>query len=118
MIAKSIKIFAVLSTFFFTNSSIAQVVENNIKSKVSDDDKVIELKPFMVRNTQGMGYTPGNTGGALKNSQPMMEIPAQILVVSNDLLRDISPINTATSDTLQYVGVGSFYKQHFCAVKE
>ena len=110
MIAKSIKIFAVLSTFFFTNSSIAQVVENNIKSKVSDDDKVIELKPFMVRNTQGMGYTPGNTGGALKNSQPMMEIPAQILVVSNDLLRDISPINTATSDTLQYVGVGSFYK--------
>ena len=59
MIAKSIKIFAVLSTFFFTNSSIAQVVENNIKSKVSDDDKVIELKPFMVRNTQGDGIYAG-----------------------------------------------------------
>ncbi|NBR10320.1 MAG: hypothetical protein EBT98_11855, partial [Opitutaceae bacterium] len=63
-------------------------------------EKVLELAPFEVRTTQGVGYSPGNSASALKTSEPLMKLPAQIILVSSDMIKDIG--SHYTSDILTY----------------
>lgn len=69
---------------------------------------VLELAPFEVRTTQGVGYSPGNSASALKTSEQLMKLPAQIILVSSDMIKDIG--SHYTSDILTYAGLVPFYR--------
>lgn len=69
---------------------------------------VLELAPFEVRTTQGVGYSPGNSASALKTSEQLMKLPAQIILVSSDMIKDIG--SHYTSDILTYAGLVPFFR--------
>jgi outer membrane receptor for ferric coprogen and ferric-rhodotorulic acid len=69
---------------------------------------VLELAPFEVRTTQGVGYSPGNSASALKTSEQLMKLPAQIILVSSDMIKDIG--SHYTSDILMYAGLVPFFR--------
>lgn len=71
-------------------------------------EKVLELAPFEVRTTQGVGYSPGNSASALKTSEPLMKLPAQIILVSSDMIKDIG--SHYTSDILTYAGLVPYFR--------
>jgi len=64
------------------------------------------MSAFEVRTTQGQGYTAGNAASALKSDSAIMDIPANILVVSSDMIKDTGLTNS--TDVLQYAGIGTF----------
>jgi outer membrane receptor for monomeric catechols len=69
------------------------------------EDLGLRMSAFEVRTTQGMGYSPGNSASALKTSESLMNLPAQIIVVTNDMIKDIGSNNA--SDVLSYAGSGA-----------
>ena len=71
-------------------------------------DEVIRMSAFEVRTTQGQGYTAGNSASALKTSDSLMKLPAQILVVTNDMVKDIGSHNA--SDILAFSGLVPYYR--------
>jgi iron complex outermembrane receptor protein len=72
------------------------------------DDLGLRMSAFEVRTTQGMGYSPGNSASALKTSESLMNLPAQIIVVTSDMIKDIGSNNA--SDVLSYAGLVPFYR--------
>ena len=75
---------------------------------LTGDDKVLMMSAFEVRTTQGKGYSPGNSASALKTSEPLMRLPAQIIVVTSDMIKDIGSHNA--SDVLSYAGLVPYYR--------
>jgi len=69
---------------------------------------VTVMSAFEVRTTQGQGYSPGNSASALKTSESLMNLPAQIIVLTSDMIRDINSGNA--SDVLSYAGLVPFYR--------
>jgi len=72
------------------------------------DDLGLRMSAFEVRTTQGMGYSPGNSASALKTSESLMNLPAQIIVVTSDMIKDIGSNNA--SDVLSYAGLVPYYR--------
>ncbi|MDB6168133.1 MAG: Outer rane receptor for ferric coprogen and ferric-rhodotorulic acid, partial [Verrucomicrobia bacterium] len=72
------------------------------------DDAILRMSAFEVRTTQGLGYSPGNSASALKTSEPLMKLPAQIILVTSDMIRDIGSHNA--SDVLAYAGLVPYYR--------
>jgi len=72
------------------------------------DDSVVKLSVFEVRTTQGQGYSAGNSASALKTSEPLMKLPAQIIVVTSDMIKDIGSNNA--SDVLAFAGLVPYYR--------
>jgi iron complex outermembrane recepter protein len=71
-------------------------------------DGVLQLSKFEVRSTQGVGYSAGNSASALKTSEPLMKLPAQIIVVTSDMIKDIG--SHYASDILAYAGLVPYYR--------
>jgi len=69
---------------------------------------VTVMSAFEVRTTQGQGYSAGNSASALKTSESLMNLPAQIIVLTSDMIRDINSGNA--SDVLSYAGLVPFYR--------
>ncbi|HEX7630892.1 MAG TPA: hypothetical protein VF388_02060, partial [Lacunisphaera sp.] len=72
------------------------------------DKSVLQLSKFEVRSTQGVGYSQGNSASALKTSESLMKLPAQIIVVTNDMIKDIG--SGFASDVLTYAGLVPYYR--------
>jgi outer membrane receptor protein involved in Fe transport len=72
------------------------------------DENVLQMSAFEVRTTQGKGYSPGNSASALKTSEPLMKLPAQIIVITSDMIKDIGSHNA--SDILSYAGLVPYYR--------
>jgi len=77
-----------------------------MKDELGDD--VVRMSAFEVRTTQGQGYTAGNSASALKTSDSLMKLPAQILVVTSDMVKDIGSHNA--SDILAFAGLVPYYR--------
>ena len=75
---------------------------------LAKDDNVLQMSAFEVRTTQGKGYSPGNSASALKTSEPLMKLPAQIIVLTSDMIKDIGSHNA--SDVLSYAGLVPYYR--------
>jgi outer membrane receptor for monomeric catechols len=73
-----------------------------------EDNTLLHLSKFEVRTTQGVGYSQGNSASALKTSEPLMKLPAQIIVVTNDMIKDIG--SHYASDVLTYAGLVPYYR--------
>ncbi|HND62728.1 MAG TPA: TonB-dependent receptor [Opitutaceae bacterium] len=78
------------------------------KETTPGSEKVYQMSAFEVRTTQGQGYSPGNSASALKTSEPLMKLPAQIIVVTSDMINDIGSHNA--SDVLSYAGLVPYYR--------
>lgn len=78
------------------------------ESAPGERDEAYRMSAFEVRTTQGTGYSAGNSASALKTSEPLMRLPAQIIVLTNDMVRDIGSNNA--SDVLSYAGLVPFYR--------
>ncbi|SDS49336.1 TonB-dependent receptor [Opitutus sp. GAS368] len=74
----------------------------------SEDNSLLHLTKFEVRSTQGVGYSQGNSASALKTSEPLMRLPAQIIVVTSDMIKDIG--SHFASDILSYAGLVPYYR--------
>lgn len=72
------------------------------------EDSILKMSAFEVRTTQGLGYSPGNSASALKTSESLMNLPAQIIIVTNDMIKDIG--STYASDVLSYAGLVPYYR--------
>jgi iron complex outermembrane receptor protein len=72
------------------------------------DDSISHMSAFEVRTTQGQGYSAGNSASALKTSEPLMNLPAQIIVLTSDMVNDIGSHNA--SDVLSYAGLVPYYR--------
>jgi iron complex outermembrane receptor protein len=70
--------------------------------------EVTVMSAFEVRTTQGQGYSAGNSASALKTSDSLMNLPAQIIVLTSDMIRDINSGNA--SDVLSYAGLVPYYR--------
>jgi iron complex outermembrane recepter protein len=73
-----------------------------------EDSSLLQLTKFEVRSTQGVGYSQGNSASALKTSEPLMKLPAQIIVVTSDMIKDIG--SHFASDILTYAGLVPYYR--------
>ena len=71
-------------------------------------EEVVQLSAFEVRTTANTGYSPGNIAQALRSNSNLMDTPNQIIVVTNDLIKDIGADNS--SDILAFAGIGSYYR--------
>ena len=78
------------------------------KPQGPDEEQLVQMSVFEVRNTQGQGYSTTNAASAFKTNQPLLALPQSILVVTSDLIRDIGYDNS--SDILQYAGVFPFFE--------
>jgi len=85
----------------------AQTADTSVPAAPTQDEAV-QMSAFEVRTTAGTGYSPGNIAQALRSNSSLMDTPNQIIVVTNDLIKDIGADNT--SDILAYAGVGSYYR--------
>ena len=74
----------------------------------TNEEQVVKMSAFEVRTTQGAGYSAGNAASALKGSKPLMDLPAQIIVLTSDIIKDIGAFKA--SDVLAYAGVSSYYR--------
>jgi outer membrane receptor for ferric coprogen and ferric-rhodotorulic acid len=71
-------------------------------------EDVVQMSSFVVRTTQGAGYSAGNAASALKNNQSLMDTPQQIIVITNDLIKDIGGV--ASTDVLQFAGASTYFR--------
>ena len=77
-------------------------------AKADEEEEINVMSAFEVRTTQGLGYSPGNSASALKTSESLMKLPAQIILVTSDMIRDIGSNNA--SDVLSYAGLVPFFR--------
>jgi outer membrane receptor for monomeric catechols len=94
---------AACATFLVAVSARAQTATG---APAAAQDPALQMSAFEVRTTQGQGYTAGNAASALKSDSAIMDIPANILVVSSDMIKDTGLTNS--TDVLQYAGIGTF----------
>lgn len=66
------------------------------------------MSAFEVRTTQGLGYSPGNSASALKTSESLMNLPAQVILLTSDMIKDIGSGNA--SDVLSYAGLVPYFR--------
>ena len=78
------------------------------KQGAARSEDIVKMSSFEVRTTAGTGYSAGNSASALKTSESLMNLPAQIIVITNDMVRDIGSNNA--SDILAYGGLVAFYR--------
>jgi len=71
-------------------------------------EDIVKMSALEVRTTAGQGYTDGNSASALKTSESLMDLPAQIIVVTSDMIKDIGSNNA--SDVLAFAGVTPYYR--------
>ncbi len=71
-------------------------------------EEIVKMSSFEVRTTAGTGYSNGNSASAMKTSESLMNLPAQVIVITNDMVRDIGSNNA--SDILAYGGLVPFYR--------
>jgi len=71
-------------------------------------EDIVKMSAFDVRTTAGQGYSAGNSASALKTSDSLMDLPAQIIVVTSDMIKDIGSNNA--SDVLAFAGVTPYYR--------
>lgn len=83
-------------------------VEKMANDTAASNNGDLFLTKFEVRSTQGIGYSEGNSASALKTSEPLMRLPAQIIVVTNDMVNDIG--SHYASDILTYAGLVPYYR--------
>lgn len=89
--------------------SVPAPVEKGPLTQVgTKSDPILKMTAFEVRTTQGRGYSQGNSASALKTSELLMNLPAQIIVLTNDMVKDISSNNA--SDILSYAGLVPYYR--------
>jgi len=74
----------------------------------STDESITRMSAFEVRTTAGQGYSAGNSASALKTSDSLMDLPAQVIVVTSDMIKDIGSNNA--SDVLAFAGVTPYYR--------
>jgi len=87
------------------------VAAPNSGPESSADDRSTDayrMSAFEVRTTQGTGYSAGNSASALKTSESLMRLPAQIIVLTSDMVKDIGSNNA--SDVLAFAGVVPFFR--------
>lgn len=77
-------------------------------SAAAKTDDITVMSAFEVRTTQGMGYSAGNSASALKTSESLMNLPAQVIVLTSDMVKDIGSGNA--SDVLSYAGLVPYYR--------
>jgi iron complex outermembrane receptor protein len=85
----------------------AQTAAKPDAGKEDDTNKILQLSKFEVTSTQDHGYIYNNSAGALKTSQPLLDIPQVDIVVTRDMLNDIR--FTTTSDVMRYFGIPHVY---------
>jgi len=90
-----------------TTVTTAAPVETAAQSQASQD-QVLQMSAFEVRTTAGEGYSAGNSASALKTSDSLMELPAQIVVVTSDMIHDIG--SHVSSDVLAMAGLVPYYR--------
>lgn len=99
--------------------AFAQAQENPPTETAAPDqatpDDVITMSNFVVRTTKGKGYSFGNAASAMKNNEPLMNTPQNIITITNDLVTDIGAV--ATTDILQYAGVATSYRGEAPAIR-
>ena len=71
-------------------------------------EETIELSAFEVTTTQGKGYVATNSASGFKTNEQLINIPQPILVVTQDLIRDIGYKDM--SDILQFAGVVTAFR--------
>lgn len=88
--------------------SVKPASDTTTAAAANGEDPNLILSKFEVRSTQGVGYSQGNSASALKTSEPLMKLPAQIIVVTNDMVNDIG--SHYASDILTYAGLVPYYR--------
>jgi iron complex outermembrane receptor protein len=91
-----------------STTSAAPGVTKPATAAEETSDGSLKMSAFEVRTTQGMGYSAGNSASALKTSEPLMKLPAQIIVLTSDMIKDIGSNNA--SDALSYAGLVPYYR--------
>jgi iron complex outermembrane receptor protein len=79
------------------------------------DNQVVQMSSFEVTSTQGKGYVSSNAARGFKTDQSLLEIPQTDIVMTNDLLEDLSFNNT--TDFLMFVGVQGVYEGETVAIR-
>ena len=91
-----------------TVASPMPVSHTTTAAKDEKGDEVLRMSAFEVRTTAGLGYSAGNSASALKTSESLMNLPAQIIVLTSDMVKDIGSHHT--TDILAYAGLVAFYR--------
>ncbi len=86
----------------------APAPEAGAATGVTTDEHVVKMSAFDVSTTAGQGYSDGNSASALKTSDSLMDLPAGIIVVTSDMIKDIGSNNA--SDVLAFAGVTPYYR--------
>lgn len=89
----------------------AQVSDQSASPSGGDQtgqDQIVRMGTFEVRTTKGIGYTAGNSDTAMKNNQALMDIPQNIIEITNDLINDIGEV--ASTDIVQYAGAATAFE--------
>jgi iron complex outermembrane receptor protein len=89
-------------------AATAAATASTVDPSSGSDDQGLRMSAFEVRTTQGLGYSPGNSASALKTSESLMNLPAQIIVLTSDMIKDVGSNNA--SDVLSYAGLVPFYR--------
>ena len=79
------------------------------------NDQIVQMSAFEVSTTQGKGYATPNSARGFKTDQSLLEIPQTDIVMTNDLLEDLSFNNT--TDFLMFVGVQGVYEGETVAIR-
>lgn len=61
------------------------------------DDETIVLSPFTVDSTQDRGYRASNSIGGTRVNTPLKDVPMNIQVVTDELIRDLGAIDASES---------------------
>ncbi len=78
-------------------------------------EKIIEMSKFEVRTTQGRGYVATNSATGMKTNEPLMDIPQAVVVITQDLIKDIGATNSTS--IAQYFGLSQFFEGEFFAAR-
>jgi len=81
----------------------------------SPNDNIVQMSSFEVTTTQGKGYMLPNAAHGFKTDQSLMEIPQADIVLTNDLIEDLS-FNNAT-DMLMFVGIQGVFEGETAAIR-
>ncbi len=84
-------------------------------ASTASNDQVVQMSSFEVTTTQGKGYMSPNTARGFKGNQSLLEIPQADIVMTNDLINDISA-NNAT-DFLIFVGIQGVFQGETVAIR-
>jgi outer membrane receptor for ferric coprogen and ferric-rhodotorulic acid len=95
------------------SSAISQVAGQTASTAATakqsgNGQEIVKMSQFEVSTTQGHGYTSSNAATAFLSDEPLMDIPQGVIVVTNDMIKDIAETNS--TDILRYVGAFSVFQ--------